>query len=465
MNVAEKRSNQPPGGSAPLVQSRLIEDPLAVSMFRLGLPGVFGALIFSVLGMVEAGYLTLVGTEALAAVAIVFPLIMLAAMFSAGAIGGAVSGATARAIGSQNFEAASAVLVVSVLVAVVGGFLMTGLVLSAGPILYQLASDNPRVVELAQAYALVVFPAMPLFWLSNMLSSFLRGTGDMVRPALVALAMLVAYVIAAYFLVSVYGIGGESASAEKIQGAGAAMSVAYLASAAVACWFVLRPSQQIRFRLNAFDMSVFVAVLRQGLLASSQSLMTIVYTLVATILFSRFGLEWLAGYGLAVRLELIMVPVIFGIGSSLIAIVGVHVGAGMRARAISIAWKGVFANALIICAIGLLLAWKPEVWCVPLGTEVSVQNHCAQSLRILGPTYAFFALGLGCYFASQGLNTLLAPVAGALLRLLIVVSALFWVTGESSPTVVLGVVAFAIVAYGLFVVVALKLGPWSQKTI
>lgn len=429
-------------------------------MFKLGLPGVVGALIFSMLGMIEAWFVSRYGTEAIAAVALVFPLIMLAAMLSAGAVGGAVSGATARAVGSNDQQLAESVLVSSIVISVLGGLLMTLLVLTFGPMLFAFASDSDMVVALSQVYASIVFPGIGIFWLVNMLSSFLRGTGDMVRPAFVALAMVCAYLLAAMWLLP----PTVTDPVVAIRSAAIAMVIAYCAAVVVAFWFVLRPAQSIRLRWRSFRSSVLIALLKQGSLAGSQSVMTILYALVATMLFGRFGVEWLAGYGLAVRLELIMVPMIFGLGGSLIAIVGVHVGAGLRHRAIQIAWKGIIANAVIVGAIGLLFAGLPHLWCETFGRNPEMIGHCEQSLQFIGPTYAFFAIGLGCYFASQGLNTLVPPVVGALLRLLIVSSGLYWVNADTSPQVLLMVVAFAVVTYGVYVALVLRLTSWSPSS-
>ena len=167
------------------------------------------------------------------------------------------------------------------------------------------------------------------------------------------------------------------------------------------------------------------------------------------------------GFGVwGLGFELIMVPVIFGLGASLIPIVGAYVGAGQRGNAISIAWRGVLINAGLVGAIGLLLAAFPSTWCGLVGSDATVIEHCSQSLRTIAPTYFFFALGLGCYFGSQGLNTLKYPVIGALLRLALVTSGLVWVSGASSISSVLYLVAAAVVLYGAFVTVALRLGPW-----
>lgn len=440
--------------------SPLVGAPLGPTMFRLAVPGTIGAIIFSSLGIVEAAFLKQISTEALAAVAIVFPLIMLAAMFSAGAIGGAVSGHTARALGAGNQNEASSILICAVIISVVGGGLMYLAVVAWGPWLYNHSTENPDVASAAQKYAALVFPAIPAFWLLNMLCSVLRGTGDMVRPAIVALVLVVSYTLFATFLLT----NVDESLNGSMQYAALSLILSYVTSLAVTLYFILRPQQTIRPDLKTFKFSTLWSILRQGLFASSQSVMTISYALVTTILFSRFGTDWLAGFGLAVRLELLMVPVIFGIGASLIAIVGAYVGAGLRKEAIAIAWKGVLINAAIVGVVGIFFAVFPGVWCEPLGSDLEVTNNCSQALRVVAPTYMFFALGLGCYFASQGLNTLGFPVLGAFTRLLVVVIGLFWVTEATSISLVLGLVAGAVVLYGIVVVTGLKLGPWKSSS-
>ena len=65
--------------------SPLVGAPLLPTMMRLAVPGVLGAMIQMLLIVVEAWFLSRAGTTALAAVATVFPLVMLANMLSAGA--------------------------------------------------------------------------------------------------------------------------------------------------------------------------------------------------------------------------------------------------------------------------------------------------------------------------------------------------------------------------------------------
>lgn len=449
--------------------SPLVGAPLAKTMFRLAVPGVIGSVLFSSVGLVEASYLKHAGADALAAVAVVFPLVILAAMFSAGALGGAISGFTARAIGAGDNQQASAVLVCAVLISIVGGLIMCWLVLSFGPLLYAYASKSDIVNEAAIQYAAVLFPAMPGYWMINMLCSVMRGCGDMVRPAVVSACMLVSYIVLAAWLIP-SASAGPMATVEEInlivavRAAATAMVCTIVVTLVLTIYFIAERKQPIRFRLSAFSWLTLLGILKQGLFACSQSLMTIAYAMITTILFSRYGTDWLAGFGLAVRLELIMVPIIFGFGASLIAIVGAYVGAGQRQRGISIAWQGILINAALVGFIGLLFFLFPSLWCGLVGSDELVVGNCNQSLKAIAPTYFFFALGLGGYFASQGLNTLLFPVLGALLRLLVVASGIFWVTASTPVNVTLALVVLAVIVYGLFVLTALKLGPWAKRS-
>ena len=81
--------------------------------------------------------------------------------------------------------------------------------------------------------------------------------------------------------------------------------------------------------------------------------MTIALALFCTTVISIFGTNWTAGFGIAIRLELLLIPIIFGIGGALIAIVGANVGAKNFLRAISMTWKGTFFSVCIVGFIGL----------------------------------------------------------------------------------------------------------------
>ena len=69
-----------------------------------------------------------------------------------------------------------------------------------------------------------------------------------------------------------------------------------------------------------------------------------------------------AGYGTASRLEYLLVPLVFGFGGPLVAMVGTCIGAGLRERALRAAWIGAALSAGLTEAIGLAASVWPHAW-------------------------------------------------------------------------------------------------------
>ena len=427
---------------------------------RLAVPGVIGSLLHMLLIVLEIFLLNRAGITALAAIATVFPLIMLAHMLSAGAIGGAISGAVARALGANDLIRAQAILRSAIFIALFGGAVMAVFVTIFGSTFFYWVGARDDVLIAANEYAQIIFFGVPLLWLFNMLCSVLRGAGAMTRAALAMASVVIVYSILGFWLMpsqeSLVNVSDTMRAAAYI------LLVAYAAGVVTVLALIVWSDQPVRLSGYGFDGSTVLALLRSGLLAGTQSTATIIYALIATGLLGRFGVDWLAGYGLAVRLELVMVPVVFGIGGALIAIVGAYAGAGERARAIEVAWRGTLANIVIVGAVGFILGLNADWWCDGLGSGQEVVAHCSITLQILGPFYGFFAAGLGLYFASQGLNTLAWPVLGSLLRTLIVASGLLLLKFDwfGTPEDILWLVACAMVVYGVFVVAGLRFRAW-----
>ena len=157
-----------------------------------------------------------------------------------------------------------------------------------------------------------------------------------------------------------------------------------------------------------------------------------------------------------------MIPIIFGIGAAVITMVGAHFGAGEIDRGHRVAWTGALGAALITGAIGLVMALFPGLWADLFSDVESVRQTCRTYLRIVGPLYAFFGLGLCLYFASQGARKVLWPAMASLLRLGVTALGGFLVVtySEPTPTTLFTVIAVAMVIYGVVTAAAIKLGAW-----
>jgi Na+-driven multidrug efflux pump len=106
--------------------------------------------------------------------------------------------------------------------------------------------------------------------------------------------------------------------------------------------------------------------------------------------------------------------------------------------------------AVALCElIGLAAALFPHAWLSLFDSDAGMQAVGAQYLRIVGPVYGLFGLGLILYFASQGAGRLLWPVLGNIARLVVAAAGgwLAWRAGWGLAGV-FAAQAVALAAYG-----------------
>src|SRR3982750_4385690 len=95
---------------------RLLESPIAPTLLRLAWPNIAVMLVMASTGLIETWWVSHLGLEALAGVALVFPGFMMMQMLSAGAMGGGISSAVARALGSGRRDNADALVLHAVII-------------------------------------------------------------------------------------------------------------------------------------------------------------------------------------------------------------------------------------------------------------------------------------------------------------------------------------------------------------
>jgi Na+-driven multidrug efflux pump len=146
-------------------------------------PNLVVMLLQAATGLIETYWVGRLGSDALAGMALVFPPFMLLQMLSVGAMGGGVSSAVARALGSGRRDDADRVAFHGVVLLGAIGALFSVLALAFGRPFYAMLGAEGGALEAAVAYSNVVFAGNVLLWVMNALASALRGTGDMLVPA------------------------------------------------------------------------------------------------------------------------------------------------------------------------------------------------------------------------------------------------------------------------------------------
>ena len=163
-------------------------------------------------------------------------------------------------------------------------------------------------------------------------------------------------------------------------------------------------------------------ILRVGLLACANSTLMIITVIVVTALVGRYGTAALAGYGLGSRLEIMLVPIAFGVGG------GPRCTRGCQSRCPTIRqspsdcldrWTGRIWFLLHRCRCGLVLA--PELWIGLFSDDAGTAAVARQYLQIAGIGYPVFGMGMALYFASQGTGNMSLQLFAGTVRAIIVV--------------------------------------------
>lgn len=423
--------------------SPLLTAPIVPTLARLATPGIALALFQIAVSVADTHYVGRLGTESLAGLALVFPMLMLLQMTSAGAMGGGVSSAVARALGAGNRDAARRLVAHALLIALGGGLAFTLLLLGCGRELYGLLGGRGAALEQALAYSQVVFAGAVLVWIANTLASLLRGSGNTLAPALAFAGTALVQIPLSGALTLGWGPFPRLGIAGAATAYVIAFGVASLAMAILVWRSALRP-QRAHLRLEARR---FREILRVGALSSISALQTVLTAVILTGFVARFGTAALAGYGVGVRLELLQVPIVFAIGQALVVMVGTNMGAGQAGRAKKIAWIGTAAAALVCMAIGWTVAVYPPLWIHLFSKDPAVIDIGSLYMRTVAPFYPLFGAGMTLYFASQGAGQMLKPVLAGTARLVLVVAAGALVMQLGGPLAAL----FAVIALGLTV--------------
>ena len=437
---------------------RLLTAPILPTLLALAWPNVLVMLAQASTGLIETWWVSKLGADALAGMALVFPGYMMMGMLSAGAVGGGVASAVARALGAGRRYDADALVAHALWIHLALGLATSAVFLLFGREIYAAMGGRGASLDAALAYSNVVFAGNVLLWILNALASVIRGSGNMWFPSLTVCVGVALLVPLSPLLI--FGLGPFPALG--IAGGGAAVVATTALMMAILGWYVAFGAGLVRLRRAKLRWALFADILRVGAAGSLSTLQTTLTVALTTALVgAAAGPAGVAGYGTGSRLEYLLIPLVFGLGAPLVAMVGANIGAGNSARALRIALTGAALSFAATESIGLAAAIWPRAWLGLFGDDAQMIATGSAYLRWVGPAYGFFGLGLSLYFASQGAGRLLWPLLGGLLRLVIAVlggALALRLTG--SLTGVFAMLALGLAAYGVTVAVAVRSGVW-----
>jgi putative MATE family efflux protein len=446
-----------------VVSHPLLTAPIGRSLLRLAGPTTAVMVVQVFVALSEAWFVARLGIDALAGIALVIPFITLMMNMANGGMGGGVASALARALGGGRLEDARALVLHALVLGFGCALVFTAFAWIALPTVFRWLSGSEPVLQQALAFSTVWFSGAAVLWTSAFLSALLRGGGDSATPSRIGFVLSLVYIP----LLGVLTLGIGSWPGLGLVGGAIAPLITGGASVVLLARAAGRGRQGFWHALAGVRLQprLFVEILRVGAMGSITTVTATLTAMLVTGLVGRFGTAALAGYSIGMRLEFMLAPLAFGIGTGATTLVGIAAGAGAWPRAVKVAWTAGLVAFATMGVIGWTVALMPETWSRLFASDSEVIAASVACIVRIAPFYCLFGLGLTLNFASQGAGRMTVPVIASVSRL-VVAAAGGWFAVEKMGLGLDGVfaaIAVSLVIYGFLIAGTLLLAPWRAR--
>jgi putative MATE family efflux protein len=431
----------------------LLTAPVLPTLLRLSAPNLGEAAARITFLTADAAFVSWLGSSALAAVAVAYPLLLVIQTFTASGFGAGVSASVGQALGAGDRVKACQLANAALILAVAASVLSTSMLLLFAPWLYRLMGGRGEVLRLATTYGGVLFGGIGFVWLMNLLANISRGAGNMIVPASAIFVGEACHLLLSPALI----LGWGPMPRLGIAGAAVGALSAYAVGSTVILVHLVSPQALARIGSESIrsSLATIAPILRIGAPAAIAILIFGSVNLVVLWLLGSLGAAELAAYGVASRLDTLLYPLVFAFGSSLMTMVAMAAGAGDFGRAASVARNG--------CAIGgcigllfMTISARGEHWMALFTSDPAISEIGARYLHWQAPAYPLFAAGIAAISACYAIGLVRLPLIVNSMRLgLLLAGGAIALKLLGTTSAVFAVVAASSAAYGICILAAL----------
>ena len=366
------------------------KDKIPYLLKKIAIPAATGTLFQSLYTLVDTFYAGKISANALVALSKAFPISFIIISFGVGILAGTTS-LIANALGEKKQSKAASYLAQSVLYSFLIYILVTFLGLySASDILNFMGTEEINIL-LTLEYIQIIFIGSIFFFLQVSLNSVLNAEGDTrsYRNILIISFFL------NIFLNPLFVFGFSIIPAFGVSGLAIATIICQLISLLYILTKVLKTdlAQLLNFEFFIVKINLILDLFKQGM-PITISLMLIGLGIYNILFFvSKFGDIATAGYGVALRIEQLLLLPTIGLNTAVLSITGQNFGAKEYDRIGEVYYKAIFYGALIMLIAGLFIFFSGNFLIQLFSNDPEVLYYGVQYLKIaalIGPVYPIF---------------------------------------------------------------------------
>lgn len=366
------------------------KDKIPYLLKKIAIPAATGTLFQSLYTLVDTFYAGKISANALVALSKAFPISFIIISFGVGILAGTTS-LIANALGEKKQSKAASYLAQSVLYSFLIYILVTFLGLySASDILNFMGTEEINIL-LTLEYIQIIFIGSIFFFLQVSLNSVLNAEGDTrsYRNILIISFFL------NIFLNPLFVFGFGIIPAFGVSGLAIATIICQLISLLYILTKVLKTdlAQLLNLKFFIVKINLILDLFKQGM-PITLSLMLIGLGIYNILFFvSKFGDIATAGYGVALRIEQLLLLPTIGLNTAVLSITGQNFGAKEYDRIGEVYYKAIFYGALIMLIAGLFIFFSGNFLIQLFSNDPEVLYYGVQYLKIaalIGPVYPIF---------------------------------------------------------------------------
>ncbi len=399
----------------------LTQGAIAPWLYRLTAPMVLGIMAMFLFNLVDTYFISLLGTQPLAAISFTFPVTMLVINMGIG-LSIATGAVVARALGQKDQQQTTLWISSSFYLAILIALALMTIGLTFQDTIFQLLGAGPELLPLISAYMTWWFAGSVLLIILIVVNASVRATGNTKLPSLVMLFSALLNGILDPLLI--FGIGPFPELG--IKGAAIATLISWLLALVLIMRFMIR-NQLISFRLNHAFINSWKKLVSLGVPAAFTNMLGPLANGLLVAWVAQYGTTAIAAYGVGSRLEPLALIVVMAFTASLPPFVGQNHGAGEHKRieqALVKSMQFIMIWQLLVYAAMAILA---EPISLLFSDDANVREVIKTFIYILPISY--FGLGFSLVTTAT-INSLHKPRISLLinaLRLFILYVPLAWI--------------------------------------
>lgn len=396
-------SGAPTGDSLKSKKPDLLQDPVGLTLYRTSVPTIIGAIATILYYLADTWFVSLLGTRELAALGFTFPPTIMIMYLGVG-LGIGTSAMVARAIGAKNHENAAEMTFAAVVFGLLLGLLLIiPAQLSIDPV-FRLLGASEETLVLIRQFMSVWYMGIPFLLIQFAGTAVMRASGNSSLQG--RLMMLGAAMNAILDPLLIFGWGPVPAFG--IQGAAIATFITWIFTN-VFIWYFLAVKEQIfKFIWPGLQKLIddWAILMRITLPAALANMITPLATAVITATLAQYGAQAVAGFGVVMRMEALVMIVVLGMSMSLPPFISQNFGANAISRVregLKLSLQFVLVLQIILYVLVALCApWIARIF----SSEQEVIDIIVTVLRILPASYAFQGMVV---LSASSFNALHAP--------------------------------------------------------